>query len=653
MTTLKLRYWLSLLSALLISASAYSQSVQYADTANMLVPYLRKTDTANLVGKYLRKSDTTLMLIPYLRKIDTSFMLSRYLRKTDTSFMLSRYLRKTDTSFMLSRYLRKTDTLFMLSPYLRKTDTANLVGKYLRKSDTSQMLNGYLRSGNLPSISGKMNYTDTLNMLLSYLRKGDTSQMLSGYLRSGNLPSISGKMNYTDTLNMLLGYLRKGDTSQMLSGYLRLGNLPSISGKMNYTDTLNMLLGYLRRGDTSQMLSGYLRAGNLPSISGKMNYTDTLDMLLGYLRKGDTSQMLSGYLRSGNLPSIAGKMNYADTLAMLQNYLRKTDTATMLKNYVNIAALPAAIAANTVVPSLQDVLNKGNVSSLAATVGSLKTNSPTLLLNNGADTAASLSYVRSLSGDKISGSGTAYNNYFGFHGFIPQFSGAKQLQNSSLVDMGQYGIHYEGDLLMGGVTIGAAGYPLGFNRPTTFFVSTGTETGQGNWGFQVKSSAFNSKDVIIGANAYPGSCCTVSTKISSYNSGTEYISAEFNPNGIYSQYGIQTVGNAIFGGTTLINTTTNNGIDKLQVNGSGRFSGSITANNIIKLGGTNTQYLMADGSVSTLPPSFGSLGTPNYLPKFTANNSIGNSLISQQDAGMWNIYCTRLHWQIITEWQPD
>lgn len=53
----------------------------------------------------------------------------------------------------------------------------------------------------------------------------------------------------------------------------------------------------------------------------------------------------------------------------------------------------------------------------------------------------------------------------------------------------------------------------------------------------------------------------------------------------------------------------------------------ITANSFKTPTGTSTQFLMADGSVSTLTiPSTGT-GTTNYIPKFNPDGTIGNSLI--------------------------
>lgn len=48
---------------------------------------------------------------------------------------------------------------------------------------------------------------------------------------------------------------------------------------------------------------------------------------------------------------------------------------------------------------------------------------------------------------------------------------------------------------------------------------------------------------------------------------------------------------------------------------------------IVKDGGTASQYLMADGSISTLTNPITGTGTTNYLSKFTSTYGIGNSLI--------------------------
>jgi hypothetical protein len=64
--------------------------------------------------------------------------------------------------------------------------------------------------------------------------------------------------------------------------------------------------------------------------------------------------------------------------------------------------------------------------------------------------------------------------------------------------------------------------------------------------------------------------------------------------------------------------------------GAATFSSSVTASSIIRSGGTSSQYLMADGSVSTLtnPVTGTGSGTTNTIPKFTGANALGNSIIT-------------------------
>ena len=61
---------------------------------------------------------------------------------------------------------------------------------------------------------------------------------------------------------------------------------------------------------------------------------------------------------------------------------------------------------------------------------------------------------------------------------------------------------------------------------------------------------------------------------------------------------------------------------------------SIVADKFIKIGGTSSQYLMADGSVSTGTSGIGGSGTTNTLPIFTASTTLGNSALSQTSTVM-------------------
>jgi hypothetical protein len=72
------------------------------------------------------------------------------------------------------------------------------------------------------------------------------------------------------------------------------------------------------------------------------------------------------------------------------------------------------------------------------------------------------------------------------------------------------------------------------------------------------------------------------------------------------------------------------GATRFSINSSGNINTgvgkSITAGSFIKEGGTSSQFLMADGSVSTFAGVTGS-GTTNYIPKWTSGSGLGNSLI--------------------------
>jgi hypothetical protein len=65
----------------------------------------------------------------------------------------------------------------------------------------------------------------------------------------------------------------------------------------------------------------------------------------------------------------------------------------------------------------------------------------------------------------------------------------------------------------------------------------------------------------------------------------------------------------------------------MLTSGEATFTSSVTATSIIRSGGTSSQYLMADGSVSTLSNPVTGTGTTNTLPKFTGTSTIGNSQI--------------------------
>jgi hypothetical protein len=72
----------------------------------------------------------------------------------------------------------------------------------------------------------------------------------------------------------------------------------------------------------------------------------------------------------------------------------------------------------------------------------------------------------------------------------------------------------------------------------------------------------------------------------------------------------------------------------LDYNGNALFSNSVTANSFVKVGGTNTQFLMADGSTTNLGSMMSGSGTSGYLSKWTSATSQGNSIIYDNGANV-------------------
>jgi len=81
-----------------------------------------------------------------------------------------------------------------------------------------------------------------------------------------------------------------------------------------------------------------------------------------------------------------------------------------------------------------------------------------------------------------------------------------------------------------------------------------------------------------------------------------------------------------FGGSLTSGDLTGDGLF-ISTTGAATFSSSVTASSLIKSGGTSSQYLMADGSTSTLTNPITGTGTTNYLPKFTGASALGDSLV--------------------------
>jgi hypothetical protein len=151
----------------------------------------------------------------------------------------------------------------------------------------------------------------------------------------------------------------------------------------------------------------------------------------------------------------------------------------------------------------------------------------------------------------------------------------------------------------------------------TGFYSLNTSTGRGIWSANTGTYGIYSENAGAGDGIYSQNSSTGSA-FSSWNSSTGI--------GIYSNNtssGRNLVLNNTTSATGMTFTIQKQSTDVFTINDAGEATGV----KFIKSGGTSSQYLMADGSVSTLTNPITGTGTTNFLPKFTGASSLGNSQI--------------------------
>ena len=275
--------------------------VKYTDTSSMLGSYIR----SGTVVKYM---DTANTLIPYLRKTDTSYMLSNYLRS--------------------NLGVKYADTSSMFGPYLR-----NVSG--VKYTDTSGMLSGYARSGSLlnylPLTGGTVSGSTIFNGNLS--APNATFTNLSAYQLWGN-PSIAVYDGSGAGAGLNTYYLEIGNdgTSPNGSGYhsktmigqgvIRYANYNGGSVPGVYTNSVDLLF-------PSTTVNKTLK---LPNASGTLALVN--DTSSGYLQKSGGT--LTGSL---TIDSISALSTTGTTFLTHTNGLIQSRTAAQVLS--DIGAAPA------------------------------------------------------------------------------------------------------------------------------------------------------------------------------------------------------------------------------------------------------------------------------------------------------------------------
>jgi len=191
---------------------------------------------------------------------------------------------------------------------------------------------------------------------------------------------------------------------------------------------------------------------------------------------------------------------------------------------------------------------------------------------------------------------------------------------------------------------GSAGEPLFTTDTNDLYIGTGAA----NQRYQKYIASGSSSQFLKGDGTLDSTTYTPTSRTLTIN-GTSYdLSANRTWNvGTVTTAAATTAGQvAFFNGATVITSVSGlyfDGVDKLgiattspaynlDVTGTARMTGNLTAASFIKSGGTSSQYLMADGSTSTLTNPVTGTGTTNYLPKWTSGTAIGNSVL-QENSG--------------------
>ena len=399
-------------------------------------------DITGAAGSAIISADTAAMLLPYLRKADTTAMLNPYLRGSGTA----NYLPIFDaTRSVINSKVYQSGNHLMFNTTTPSVSAAEYGTMDVNGSENAAYIlkvadaeKSYILS-NGTDLTISNNPAGDLIFRNNNVTRGRFTS--AGQFRVNNLASASTRLVTADTDGNLAGtvsitqfidtteistraWVKRGDDS--------LGAL--IALKVNISDTSSMLSPYLRKADTTAMLSPYARTSNVnASLALKLNISDTATMLSPYLKESDTA-FLSNRI---NL-----KVNISDTASMLTNYIRHAGNG-LTKSGQALSVDTAAIATRARVQKGIDsvaTLATAGVTSVATGYGlsgGTITTTGTIIVDSAivasrlrvGKVVDSLSLVKqNLLTNPVTGTGTT--NY------VPKFTGTSTIGNSSIFDNG-------------------------------------------------------------------------------------------------------------------------------------------------------------------------------------------------------------------------
>jgi len=278
--------------------------------------------------------DTAAMLLPYLRDADTTAMLSPYLKESDTVWLSNRINLKVNIA----------DTSSMLTPYLRGSGNAN----YLPIFDaTRSVINSKVyQSGNhlmfnttTPSVSaaeyGTMDVNGSENAAY-ILKVGDAEK--SYILSNGTDLTISN--NPAGDLIFRNNNATRGRFTS--AGQFRVNNLASASTRLVTADTDGNLAG-------TASITQFIDTTEISTRDWRQKGDDSLGAIIATKGSGTVTSVATGYGLSGGTITTTGTIivdsaivasrlrvgKVVDSLALVkQNILTNPVTGTGTTNYV-------------------------------------------------------------------------------------------------------------------------------------------------------------------------------------------------------------------------------------------------------------------------------------------------------------------------------
>jgi hypothetical protein len=189
-------------------------------------------------------------------------------------------------------------------------------------------------------VSSKLNISDTSSMLTPYLRKSDTTNMLSPYAKTASVnASLATKLNISDTSSMLSPYYKSAnatsslalklnisDTATMLSPYYKSANATSaLATKVNVSDTSTMLGNYVRHAGLGLLKSGQSFSVDTASMATRLRVqkaVDSLNTLISAKGNGTVTSIITGTGLTGGTITTSGTIS-ADTAILSTRAWRK------------------------------------------------------------------------------------------------------------------------------------------------------------------------------------------------------------------------------------------------------------------------------------------------------------------------------------------